>query len=202
MSDRFPGQIVIGGQISRHSLARLIHAINADEPNGPDWHTPVQINDAQSLLDACEDGQLKLANPEALEGTFTEIESACVALDLIYVRQSNAYCEHDGETAWNDPATSDAREPWCYSRQNGTEVVDLDGLVEPVSEIKKIIDHMPIQSGMGVESLMDIHDRLRQQLEKLQHQIPVIPAVPKFEIVNKDKFGPAPYFSVEYDVNY
>lgn len=118
MSDRFPADIRIGGQLSRTArlypddpdddttiLQGLLGALSADgashEYGGPDisQNCPV-VELLEKYMEGCS---LTLRNDQAGNGEFEETEQFCVDHGIPYDRNSSHYQEYDGETAYWRP---------------------------------------------------------------------------------------------------
>ena len=98
MSDRYCAWIRIGGRIERPKLEPLLKAIGQSYVR-LDWgEPPFEPRDADELLDARQDGWLRLCDEEARHGgEFPELEETCRKLGLAYRRYCEAWCGYDAE---------------------------------------------------------------------------------------------------------
>ena len=100
MSDRFPGQITIGGDIKRSLVDGLCKAI-CGEYGSLEWgDAPFEPKDEKELLEGLEDGYLTLKAEEARYGEFDELECFCNDNGIAYDRHSDGYCEYDPENVY------------------------------------------------------------------------------------------------------
>lgn len=103
MSDRFAGQIKLGGHIVINTIEErelvqialdLFANSTSHEWGGPNWDD-MGIEDVPNHLD--EDGYLFGMDDHALYGCFEELEDACREAGISYWRHSSARYEYDSE---------------------------------------------------------------------------------------------------------
>jgi len=101
LSDRFPGEISIGGTIRRRLLDKLADVI-ASEGVSIDWQYALDqsaIHDA--IVKAAAGGEtVRFTDDEALGGQFEELENWLTAHGIDFDRHSDARFEYDGENAY------------------------------------------------------------------------------------------------------
>lgn len=96
MSDRFPAEITIGGDIKRSLIEGLIGAICGDGASLGWGEAPFEPKDEKELLEGFT-SFLILKDEEARYGQFDEIEGFCRENGIAYDRHSDGYCEYDPE---------------------------------------------------------------------------------------------------------
>ena len=99
MSDRFCGEIEIGGTIRRQDIQALADAIAA-EGVSLDWGDgSVGVEEIKELIEeAAKKGEtLTFRDDQAAYGEFTELEELCQKLKVAYKRSSEAKYDYDGE---------------------------------------------------------------------------------------------------------
>ena len=112
MSDRFNGQIWIGGEISRTKchqddpetpiLCKLMSEINASGGSHEWGDAQADIADEAGIAQYIHDdlGVINLKHDQARNGEFEELEDFCRENDIPYCRVSDSYCEYQAEEVW------------------------------------------------------------------------------------------------------
>jgi len=100
MSDRFPGEITIGGSIPRRLLDKLAEMI-ASEGVSIDWQYAI---DKAAVLAAIEAAAargetVRFTDDEASYGQFEDLENWLTSHGIDFDRHSDARYEYDGENA-------------------------------------------------------------------------------------------------------
>jgi hypothetical protein len=101
MSDRFPGEITIGGSIPRRLLDKLAEMI-ASEGVSIDWQYAI---DKAAVLAAIEAAAargetVRFTDDEASYGQFEDLENWLTSHNIDFDRHSDARYEYDGENAY------------------------------------------------------------------------------------------------------
>lgn len=150
MSDRFPGEIYIGGKIPESRIFGLIQAINQQQCSS-DWGDRViKIQVTEGDVESCKrellrlvilkddylsqsqgEGWLHLCDDQARYGEFEEIENYCENHHISYSRISSCSFGYDAERKEYRPGMSEPQ--IITSNQNGDAVV-------PVTSIKMLLD--------------------------------------------------------------
>ena len=157
MSDRFLGQIWIGGELSRSKPLHddqddfltvrrgLIEALSQDGASHEYGDSVIEENcTEEDFLEYLEEGVLRFQNAEAVNGEFSETEAFCIEHDIPFDRNSDHYCEYDGETVYWRPGMG--RPTVVYADSSGNERAD----------------------GVIVRQAMEMLDRLMDRLERVQ----------------------------------
>jgi len=163
MSDRIPAKIQIGGVVYPSFVDTFISEVN--NSNGQrfdDWGgARVDIKMTKELQEYIHDGYFTLVDYEAPWGEFEELENFCRDHDLSYRRATSAKYEYNAEVATWIPGM---HEPLIITTNESEEEM-VSGL-----EVRRAISIL--QSGnefMAIKILKDL--------------CPVIPSIPKFELV-------------------
>jgi len=100
MSDRFPGEITIGGSIPRRLLDELAGMI-ASEGVSIDWQYTLDKAAVQKAIEeAGAKGQtVRFTDDEAVGGQFEDLENWLTSHGIDFDRHSDARYEYDGENA-------------------------------------------------------------------------------------------------------
>jgi hypothetical protein len=101
MSDRFPGDITIGGDIPRRLLDKLAEMI-ASEGVSIDWqHALDKAAVREAIEAAAARGQtVRFTDDEACYGQFEDLEHWLTSHGIGFDRHSDARYEYDGENAY------------------------------------------------------------------------------------------------------
>lgn len=162
MSDRFCGQITIGGRISRRRLPKFLKAIAASGAFlewGDAPFEPVSIDNVTSNL---RDGRLILYDDEARFGEFESLETACRRLRLGYTRHSESKYEFEAELVDWRPGMREPIVRMCCSNSPNVLVW--------AEFVQEALDHLKAR-------------RNRKALTILQWLCPEIPDLPPLEFV-------------------
>jgi len=94
MSDRFPAEISIGGQIPEALVEDLVDAIFSE---GVSWDWGDAYVKKDEVRAALQEGKIvTFVNDEASYGEFTDLENFCADNFVDFDRQSTAKYEYDG----------------------------------------------------------------------------------------------------------
>ncbi len=148
MSDRFPAQICIGGQLSRTKrlypddkvddgtvLNGLIAVLGMDYASHEYGDAPISYpcTEAELLETYLDDGFLVFKNDQAVNGEFQETEQFCMDHDIPFDRCSDHYCEYDAENVhWRPGMNSPMIR---YADSHGSEIVDGATVREALSKL-------------------------------------------------------------------
>ena len=124
MSDRFPTQIQIGGNVSRNLLPALMKAINEEQLQNA-WGNGIQpIATEEQLLDCIEDDHLYLCDDERAWGEFTDLERFLVEKKIAFDRSHGPRYEYSGELVLFRPGME---APACaICNDSGTLLVEIE----------------------------------------------------------------------------
>lgn len=153
MSDRFPAQIWIGGQLSRSArlypftdddttiLQGLIASLNADDASHEYGDTCIAANCTEKGLGdyLTEDGKLlNLKCDQAVNGEFPDTEQFCMEHGIAFDRWSDHYCEYDGENAsWRPGMNSPTVR---YADSSGNEKISAAPIREVIEQLREYLD--------------------------------------------------------------
>jgi aspartate oxidase len=100
MSDRFPGEITIGGSIPRRLLDKLAGMV-ASEGVSIDWqYTLDKAAVRKAIEEAGAKGEtVRFTDDEAVCGEFEDLENWLTSHSIDFDRHSDARYEYDGENA-------------------------------------------------------------------------------------------------------
>ena len=101
MSDRFPGDITIGGDIP-HRLLDLLSEMIASEGVSIDWQYTLGKAAVQKVIEdaVARKETVRFTDDEACYGQFEELEGFLVERGIHFDRHSDARYEYDGENAY------------------------------------------------------------------------------------------------------
>jgi aspartate oxidase len=101
MSDRFPGDITIGGDIPRRLLDKLAEMI-ASEGVSIDWQYALDTAAVRAAIEAAaaKGETVRFTDDEACYGQFEDLESWLTSHGIAFDRHSDARYEYDGENAY------------------------------------------------------------------------------------------------------
>ena len=194
MSDRFSGEIWIGGQVSRPKtgyccerdapsvLNGLIGEIDAAGVSHAWGDAFVSVSccgplSETELLQYLDDGLLYFCNDQAVNGEFQELEGFCRENGIPFRRVSNHYCEYDAEEVIFVPGHDE------ITRIVGAgckPLVDGDKVREVIKTLTESMNRRRVAtSGSRPDGWLATH-----VLEPLKRLCPDIPTIPKFEIVD------------------
>ena len=138
MSDYFPGEITIGGRVTRAQWYRMVEMEcvldNFDPQTGEDTSGAIT-----------SDGTITLHDPDATYGHFDGLEQVLREDGIPYDRQANAAYEHSGEEASFRPGMED--ELVAASLQDGAGILCNAG---------KVVDY--IERGLTLAEIMALDD--------------------------------------------
>jgi hypothetical protein len=102
MSDRFPGEITIGGRIPRRLLDTLAGMI-ASEGVSIDWQYALDKAAVRAAIEAAaaKGETVRFTNDEAAYGEFLDLEGWLTSHGIHFDRHSDARYEYDGENAYH-----------------------------------------------------------------------------------------------------
>jgi len=126
MSDRFAGEIEIGGKVPKDLAQDLVDAV-AEEgaAEGNDWggkeFSPQSPGELMGVVAASGfEGILRLVNDQASFGAFTYLEAFCVKHGIAFNRKSEARYEYDAELV---QFRSGMKEPMSFNCANFDDVL-------------------------------------------------------------------------------
>ena len=101
MSDRFPAEITIGGNIPRRLLDELAGMI-ASEVVSLDWQYALDQAGVRAAIEtaAAKGETVRFTDDEAVCGQFDELENWLTGHGIDFDRHSDARYEYDGENAY------------------------------------------------------------------------------------------------------
>ncbi len=189
MADRFPAQILIGGQVSRTKrlypddpdddttiLQGLVSALN-DDGASPEYGD-VAIDDKcteKELEKYIDCGWLRLRQDQAVLGEFPETEQFCIDNGISYDRNSDHYCEYDAELLYWRPGMM---EPTIrYADARGDEVV----AGATVRKAMALLDGISKLSVLNVDAVTTVLEKVARLLHDACPKLP--PDLAPFEII-------------------
>lgn len=182
MSDRFPGQITIGGQVSRSAIPGLIFALHQDGASHDYGESVISLTcTPDELLEEYLEGEtLCFRCDQATNGEFQETEQFCLNHDISYDRWSDHYCEFDAENAYYRPGMDGPR--MTLADSDGNEIVDGDTVRRAMAMIDKLAANglwgWEDEDGTTPEDVFSEAHRL------LHDACPTLPdPLPKFQII-------------------
>lgn len=191
MSDRYPAQIRIGGQVSRTAKSKsypdetvfeaLLGAIAASGVSSEYGDAPVEPNAENALLDLVEDGWLRLCDDQAVNGEIPELEEFCREEGIPYNRNCCAYGGYPGEDVTWLPGMK--KPLTILETDDGHEQVDGAEVRRALVLLRQYIDW--VINSVGIETQTSrvataARDSAMQLLERL---CPEQLVVPKFEVM-------------------
>ena len=101
MSDHFPGDITIGGDIPRRLLDKLAEMI-ASEGVSIDWQYALDEAAVRAAIEAAasKGETVRFTDDEACYGQFDDLENWLTGRGISFDRHSDARYEYDGENAY------------------------------------------------------------------------------------------------------
>lgn len=178
MSDRFPAQIWIGGQVSRTKrlypddpdddttiLQGLVESLNADgasheygdaeiDSNCTDWDNLALYLDSESLLNLKQD--------QAVMGEFPATEQFCIDNGIAFDRDSDHYCEYDAEMVHWRPGMDDVETKFVNS--SGRENVDGETVRLALAKIVSYQQTCTHVDGERDEKLLEAAEKLLKNI--------------------------------------
>jgi hypothetical protein len=130
MSDRFPCEITIGGNISRRLLDKLAETI-ASEGVSIDWQYALDKAAVRKAIEsAAARGQtVRFTDDEACYGQFEDLEGWLTSHGIDFDRHSDARYEYDGENVYG---RGRKRPVVMNSDQSGKDMVNAE-------EVRKVL---------------------------------------------------------------
>lgn len=175
MSDRFSAQIWIGGQFSRTArlypddtdddttiLQGLIDALSSDGASHEYGDACIEVNCPEKDLGKylSTDGKLlHLKNAEAANGEFAETEQFCIDHGIPFDRNSDHFCEYDGENVRWRPGMNAPQV--TYADANGHEIVDgetVRAAMEQLDLVLTLDKRVPATWAMVEQARSFLHD--------------------------------------------
>jgi len=135
MSDRFPGEITIGGRIPSRLLNELAGMI-ASEGVSIDWQYTLDEAGVRAAIDtaAARGETVRFTDDEACGGQFQDLENWLTSHGIDFDRHSDARYEYDGE---NEHGRGRKRPITMNSDQSGSDLVSAE-------EVRRILaSHAP-----------------------------------------------------------
>lgn len=193
MSEHYPAEICIGGNVARSKIAGLIAAIN-NQGCSSEWDGPViNLGNPEEDIGKCiekivqlrasisngcapaNEGLLFLYDSEARWGEFQEIETYCEANGIAFNRYSDGYCEYDPEIK---VFREGMEAPVAYNTDsNGQPQISADKIIP----LLVIIEEMG-QANTG--EVWGLYEQLAAAAEVIKGDMPRdVPPLESFEIV-------------------
>ena len=124
MSDRFPAQIWIGGQVPDKNISGLIEALVADDASHEYGDVGISKDCTRTeLLELyLNEGILHFKDDEAPIGEFLHTETFCMEHGIAWDRNSDHYCEYDAENVYWRPGKNSSL-VFRYANSNGHEII-------------------------------------------------------------------------------
>jgi hypothetical protein len=161
MSDRFPGQITIGGPVKKEDLPKLLEKIIYEYGCNEDWEEGNPPENIKDLLN--ESGYICFGDHDARNGEFSELETFLKEKGIPFNRQSSGCYEYNPEIVY---FRKEMKEPIIF-------ITDTDGEeLVPLSSVKTIKNFL-------------VKDKKDEAIELLNCLCKDIPSLPKFEIVGE-----------------
>jgi len=172
MSDRFNGQIAIGGilwlgpdedeKTEDGALRTFLEAIT-DQGIGHDWEEEdVHPKNADELLKYSRNGRLNFTDSQASYGHFEDLEQKCIDLELPYDVYSDAYGEYGAILS-------------TYRPDTGFQDYETDAEFNPITQIE------PVRRAYKHLLQGQVHQALTL-LEDVNKRVPPLSPIPPFEI--------------------
>jgi hypothetical protein len=145
MGEYYPGQITIGGKITRTDFVRLfLVAKNSNVGLGYDdqgiGETPQDLLDILTGADDLQFDPLRLCSVEANYGRLPDLEEFCRKHKLTYHQRSEARYEYDGEISWWKPGMK--QEQSTTATQDGVPTISLLELVAAIDKKRTAKDKL------------------------------------------------------------
>lgn len=171
MSERFAGDITIGGAVPRSLVPEFCRVI-ADSGAGPDYEGGCEPSTEEELLQLVgEDGTLVLHDCQARYGEFPELEGFLVSHGIPFDRSSEAKYEYDGEIVKFRPGHGTYHMSATQEGEATISASEIEGIVKRLDEIE----------GMRKDQLLAVAESVRDDLRSLMAMD--VPPVPRFETV-------------------
>ena len=180
MSDRFPGEIVIGGKVPSALLEEFLGEVASSGASVGDYgDAPFDGRTAEELRGALdEDGHLRLADPEACYGQFDDLEAFCVRHGIPFDRHSDARYEFDAVNVTFRPGME--RPVEVASNNAGDSLADADAMRPVVRELARLAT-----AGLTKNELLAAVAKASRDLEAVLP--PDVEPLPPLEIVEQRK---------------
>jgi hypothetical protein len=176
MSDRFPGEIRIGGNVPADLLEEFLGEIEASgaKVGGYDG-SAFTGGTAEELCRALDgNGHLFLVDDEARYGTFEELEDFLCEHGIPYDRHSDARFEWDAENVKFRPGMDRPLE--TPSNGNGDELLRADGIRPIVKELARLAT-----AGLTKDELLAAVRKASRKLKRLLP--PEVEPLPPLQVV-------------------
>lgn len=154
-----PASIVIGGAITRETLALLLSAISDDSPV---YNADNERVTEEGVCAHASEGQrpLQLVADDAADGAFPHVEAVCVAHGLTFRRTSEA---NFGSTAEIAAFTPPMQEPASAGLDDG------DGVMVPLATIKAAAER-----GGDLQALVAQYEVFATVVPPLKLEVPAV----------------------------
>lgn len=183
MSDRYPAQIRIGGQVSRTApsktdpkipvLEALLNAIGSEMLSNEYGDAPAEPDNEATLMELInEDGWLRLCDEQAINGEIPDLEEFCRTEGLPFNRNCCCYGGYLGEDVTWTPENDMVM---ILETDDGHEQVD-------GAEVRRALEVLDMFPAKATPSSI-ILAKVARALKILQGLCPDIPTVPKFEVI-------------------
>jgi len=183
VSDRYPAQILIGGQVSRTTLSKtdpdetvldvLLGMIATAQVSDEYGGASVEPDEATLMELVDENGWLRLRDEQAVNGEIPDLEELCHTEGIPFSRSCCCYGGYLGENV-----------TWLPGMAEPLTILETDDGHEQVdgSEVRRALEmfHRYFNPYNEVVCLSALKD---QALSILEGLCPTVPEVPKFEVI-------------------
>jgi hypothetical protein len=178
MSDRFPGEIRIGGAVPKKSREEFCRELNLAGGAVGGFGSPTRKQFFRTWRDVTDnlgnDGLLRLSNDEAACGMFEELEEFLVRHGIAFDRRSDAKYGYDAESVSFRPGM---KKPVVrFADQGGNPMVPLKDLTPIAKRLDRLATKPPRTVSGFATAVRNLNARLRKTLP------PEIPPLTKLEI--------------------
>ena len=176
MSDRFPGEITVGGTVPKELCEEFCRELNLAGGEVVGFGRPARKQFFRNWRDVTDnlgdDGLLRLSNDEAAYGMFEELEKFLVRYGIAFDRRSDAKYGYDAEDVSFRPGMK--KPVVCLADQGGNPMVPLSDL----KPIAKRLDRLATESPRTVSGFATAVRNLAKRLRKtLPPEIPPLTKV-------------------------
>ena len=178
MADRFPGEITIGGKIPAALLEEFLGEVASSGASVGDYgNAPFDGRTAEELRGTLdENGQLRLADPEACYGQFEELEGFLQEHGIPFDRHSDARYEFDAVNVMFRPGME--RPVEVASNNAGDSLADAGELRQVARELARLAT-----AGLTNDKLLAAVAKTSRDLEAVLP--PDVEPLPPLEIIGE-----------------
>jgi hypothetical protein len=178
MSDRFPGEITVGGTISKKLCEEFCWELNLAGGEVGGFGSPTRKQFFRNWRDVTDnlgdDGLLRLSNDEAAYGMFEELEEFLVKHGIAFDRRSEAGYGYDAENVSFRPGMK--KPVVCFADQGGNPMVPIGDLKPLVGSLRRLVKVPPATVKEWRKAIEVVCKRLDRVLP------PDVPPLTKLEI--------------------